>query len=295
MTLRIASATVVFLALAVGALLPRVAQATPGLDACTGVLHREAGTPTAIIVDAPGTWCLDQDLVESVDAEIFTMISVSADDVTIDCRGHRIRYTGSARYMMGIASSDGGRRTTVRNCHLHGFSLAIVVEEGSLVEDNTVHASRATWSGSSTSISVNGNGIIRRNRIHDALVRAIYAQGSSQVLDNVVDGVHVSPNYDTAVAIELDYVWGAEVRGNVVRGMDALPESSQHVAVRIYGVSEGLPRNVVADNVLVHDGSMGDVGVACFAGNTLVSDNILSGFFSATTGCGELVDNDISP
>jgi hypothetical protein len=293
----VASAGLLVAALALGAGLPRVALATPSLDACTGVLQREAGTTTAIAVAAPGTWCLDKDLVESVDVpdSYFAMIAVSADDVTIDCRGHRIRYTGTAATSMyGISTLGGRKRLVVRNCHLHGFSQALTAHgDGFLFEDNTVHASRANDLGSSTSIYGDGNGIIRRNRIRDAVSRAIYANGSSRVLDNLVDGV-IRSSYQIH-AIDVYPADGAEVRGNTVRGMDSLPAFSQDMAVQIDGSGGSARRNVVADNVFVHDGSEGDVGVFCSAGNVLVSDNVISGFFSPTAFCTDVIDNDISP
>jgi hypothetical protein len=297
----LASTATLALALALGAIgaaLPRVALATPGLDACTGVLHREAGTATTITVAAPGTWCLDQDLVESVDIPggFFAMITVAADDVTIDCRGHRIRYTGSADLMRGIGTLGGKSRLTVRNCHLHGFSTAIATGnmDGFLVEDNSVHASRPDYMGMGTSIDGYGSGIIRRNRIHGAVVRAIFAKGSSQVIDNLVDGVTTTGTRNI-IAIEMSAVDGAELRGNTVRGMDPLPASSQHVAVQVDDFGSSARRTVVADNVFVHDGSMGDIGVACYATNVLVSDNVFNGFFSPRAFCTETGDNDISP
>ena len=290
------SGVVLLAALLLGALLPRVASATPSLDACTGVLQREAGTPTAITITAPGTWCLDQDLVETVDVTgpYFAMITVDADDVTVDCRGHRIKYTGSAEIMFGISTFGGRQRVTVRNCHLHGFSDAISTGnmDGFLVEDNSVHASRPDYMGLSTSINGYGSGIIRRNRIHDAVDRAIFARGSSRVLDNLVDGV-TRTTLGSVIAISVQSADGAEVRGNTVRGLDPLPEFSQHVAVEVD--DQGTGRSLVADNVLVLDGSMGDIGVACYSNNILVSDNVIGGFFSPTAGCAETVDNDISP
>jgi hypothetical protein len=286
---------------AIGAVLPRVAFATPSLDACTGVLHRQAGTATTITVDAPGTWCLDGDLVETVDVvdTFFAMITVDADDVTIDCRGHRIEYTGSGAYTMyGIGTRGGRQRVTVRNCHLYGFSHAITTGnmDGFLIEDNTVHASRPDYMGMGTAIDAYGSGIVRRNRIQDAVIRAIYARGSSQVLDNVVDGVAISATRNQIVAIEVFAPDGTVVRGNTVRGLDALPAASQHVAVQLDDTTGSTVRRVdVSDNILVHDGSMGDIGVACYAANVLVSDNVLSGFFSPRAFCAETGDNDISP
>jgi hypothetical protein len=303
MNLRTASSLLLLSALTLGALLPRVALATPSLDACTGVLHREAGTTTTITVDAPGTWCLDQDLVESVDAvdTYFAMITVDADDVTIDCRGHRLEYTGfAASSMHGIASRAGRKRVTVRNCHLYGFSDAIsVVEDGFLIEDNIVRAGRPRPYGSGTAIYGGGSGIIRRNRIYDAASRGIYASGSTQVLDNLVDGLFRARSTDQLHAIDVYPVDGAEVRGNTVRDIESGPEFSQDVALMIDSTYSGSStrRTRVVDNVFVHDGSEGDYGVQCPLGsdNVLVSDNVLSGLNWPANSCGTVVDNDVSP
>ena len=280
-----------------GVLLPRVAFATSSLDACTGVLQREAGTATAINVTAPGTWCLDEDLVESVDVvdTYFTMIAVDADDVTIDCRGHRIDYTGSGAYSMyGITTLGDRQRLTVRNCHLHGFSEAIVAYgDGFLFEDNTVHASRPRQFGPGSSIYGGGNGIIRRNRLYDSIGRAIYTQGSSLVLDNLIDGV-VRTTPGQIHAIDVFAADGAEVRGNTVRGIESGPEFSQDMVLFI-DADPGTRRTLATDNVFVHDGSEGDSGVFCGGADVLVSDNVLSGFFSPTTFCTDVADNDISP
>jgi hypothetical protein len=275
------------------------AHATPSLDACTGVLQRTPGTATPVVVTESGIWCLDQDMVEGADfvGSFFTMILVSADDVTIDCRGHRVEYSGSADLIDGIATGGGWQRLTVRNCHLFGFGRAILTGNGDgfLVEDNSVHDSRPDYTGNSTSIRGYGSGMIRRNRIYDAVCRAISANGSSQVLDNLVDGVKLAA-CSYATGIDMYVPDGAEVRGNTVRGLDPLPEFSQHKAVVVGAGGTGSRRSLVADNVLVHDGSMGDIGVFCSSGNNvLVSDNVLSGFFAPTAGCTALVDNDISP
>ena len=56
MTPRTASSLLPLLALALAALLPRLALATPSLDACTGVLHLDPATDS-VTVAAPGVWC----------------------------------------------------------------------------------------------------------------------------------------------------------------------------------------------------------------------------------------------
>ena len=284
-------------ALLLGALLPRVAHATPSLDACTGVLQREAGTATAITVDVPGTWCLDGDLVETVDVEggSFAMISVAADDVTIDCRGHRLAYTGAADISRGIGTLGLRARATIRNCRISGFSHAIsVIGEDFLVEDNLVRASVTSLFGNEKAIEGYGNGTIRRNRVRGSISRAILAKGSSQVLDNLVDGVAENPASPQAVGIEITQSTGSVVRGNTVRRL-ASSAPNQVMGLNINNASVGDTRAVVAGNVLVHDGSMGPIGIFC-AASPRVSDNVIAGFFAPTAGdCVDTGDNDISP
>jgi hypothetical protein len=300
MTRGFASTIVILVALVLGAVLPRVAFATPSLDACTGVLHRTAGTATTITVAAPGIWCLDQDMVESVDVvgSTFTMITVDSDDVTIDCRGHRLVYTGTADFVNGIRTYSERQRVTVRNCHLYGFSQGIkLLSDGFLIEDNTISASRkATIDSISTSISGGGSGgIIRRNRIYDAVNRAIYTIGSSQVLDNLVDGITRPPTgLNLIVAIDVWEVDGAEVRGNTVRGLPTEPGSANAVQIDD-GLGASTRRTLVVDNVFVHDNSESTIGVSCSGGNVLVTDNIFIGFYMPALGCATVVDNDISP
>jgi hypothetical protein len=296
----IASTAALVFALAsgtLGAVLPRVALATPSLDACTGVLHHVPGSTATIMVETPGTWCLDADMVESVDVvdTYFAMISVSSDDVTIDCRGYRIQYSGTASSMYGIGTLGQRQRVVVRNCTLLGFSTAIsVAGDGFVIEDNEVLASVPPGFLSGKAIDGYGNGVIRRNRVRDSINIAIGTMGSTQVLDNIIDGVSASANASQAYAIDIFNAAGAEVRGNSVRGLvSSFP--NQMIAMNING-SSGDTRTLVRDNVLVHDGSMGPIGVMCSGSSARVVDNVISGFFAPLVfDCVDAGDNDISP
>jgi Right handed beta helix region len=298
------SAALVFaLALgAVGAVLPRAAMATPSLDACTGVLHREAGATTATAIESPGTWCLDQDLVEHADVlDDRSMIAVDVSDVTIDCRGYRIAYTGATDTMFGIVVRGPGTRdrVTVRNCDLHGFSNAIAMgpTRDFLVEDNTVHASRANASGLATAIEAWGNGIVRRNHLHDSINRAIRVAGGSQVTDNLIDGVLATAQQSVARGIEIydsmKVVRDTPVRGNTVRGLvSSAPNQIMALAILSSPADVGTE---VSGNVFIHDGSTGPVGIYCDSG-ARVFDNVIAGFFAPMVGsCVDTDDNDISP
>jgi hypothetical protein len=289
---------VLVLGLAVAAK-PQAAHATPSLDACTGVLHRQAGTTEPIAITAPGTWCLDQDMVEGVDSvgPYFAMVAIDVDDVTLDCRGHRIVYTGSADTAYGVVARGPGTldRIKVRNCHLLGFSNAIALgpTRDFLVEDNTVHASRPNVYGLASAVGSWGEGIVRRNRIRDSINRAIAVAGGSQVLDNFIDGVAGSADWPGALGIEVSDAAAAVVRGNIVRGL-ASSAPNQVMAVAISSaVADG--GTVVTANVMVHDGSEGPIGIFCDS-SARVADNVIAGFFAPlVAACVDTGDNDASP
>jgi hypothetical protein len=51
----------------------------------------------------------------------------------------------------------------------------------------------------------------------------------------------------------------------------------------------------VSDNVFIHDGSTGPIGIYCDSG-ARVSDNVIAGFLAPTSGnCVDTGDNDVSP
>jgi hypothetical protein len=290
-----ASISTAMLVLALGAmsaLSPRIALATPSKDGCTGMLEWDP-QQGSIGVYGTGTWCLDHDLVVDVDDSVITLVSVHAPDVTIDCRGHLVEYTGTADESYGVVAQDAGERLTVRNCRFRGFVAAINASgDGYVIEDNVVDASRPSEFGLGSAINGNGVGTIRRNRIHDAVFRGIYAQGPSRVTDNLIDGV-VDPGGFQAMGMMIDMADGAEVTGNTIRGLGPSQEDAQHVAIMLNSDFGGL-RTRVQDNVLIHDGTGGPVGVDCIASALLV-DNVITGFFAPTFNCSNLVDNDISP
>ncbi|MGH8028809.1 MAG: right-handed parallel beta-helix repeat-containing protein [Arenimonas sp.] len=279
------------------ALFPRVALATPSLDGCTGVLHAGSNPQAMATADAPGIWCLDQDLASAVVVvdSYFAMVVITADDVTIDCRGYRIEFQGTAEFSYGVSALGPRQRSTIRNCAFRGFTNAIsAYGEDFLIEDNVVEASRQSIFGDGTAINANGSGTIRRNRIHDAVSRAISTKGGSIVRDNLIDGV-VDPGGRQAVGIEIMDPTSAEVRGNTIRGLGPVVESAQHIAISFYAVN-GSSGALVVDNVLVHAGADGSLGLSCGGLNIRVADNIIEGFIAPLNfGCVDTGDNDISP
>jgi hypothetical protein len=288
-----ASAAVLLAALVFGALLPRVALATPSLDGCNGVLEWNPGLPS-MEVYASGVWCLDADVVVGGDGPVFSMIVLHVGDVTIDCRGHLLEYTGTGD-AYGIRRSWEISGLTVRNCRFKGFTLAVDFgyTDDFVIEDNVVLSSRADGFGTGTAIQVLGDGVIRRNRIFGSISRAIVSGRDVQVVDNLVDGVSGTSTWQDVTAIDLQYADGAEVRGNTVRGLPPAAQH-QHRALTVSNEGEGRP-TLVEGNVLVHNGAEGPIGVLCMSAARLI-DNVIVGFFSPTAfDCTDVRDNDFSP
>jgi hypothetical protein len=151
-----------------------------------------------------------------------------------------------------------------------------------------------TGPGDGAAIVGRGSGTIRRNRIFDSHGRAIQAWGGTQVIDNLVEGVSET-FFSIANGIEVYDSSGALVRGNTVRGLlSTSPNPADRRAVNIYNDTGDL-RTVVADNVLVHDGPEGALGITCDSG-VRVSDNVITGFFLPLNNfCVDAGDNDITP
>jgi hypothetical protein len=304
---------VVALALcAVGSAVPRVALATPSRDACTGFLSMPAGgSNPGVVLDQPGTWCLDHDLTYDgvLYGANYYMVRVLADDVTIDCRGHRLVFAGQLEnyyYSHAIIADDGPLRTTVRNCRIDNFSYGIFLgyvseyaTQAYLVEDNVVTGNgldHADFGGSVVAIYGFRDGTIRRNRVTGSAGWGIFAGNGARVTDNVVDGLE-DVNGSPAVGIMLYQPRESLVHGNVVRG---LRHNLDIAAQPLYGMQVdavyGLKVHMdVRDNVLVGDAAAGTVAFDCTAGAARLADNIVSGFQAFHTGCTDLGDNDVSP
>jgi hypothetical protein len=272
---------------------PRPAAATPSMDACTGII--EPGANGVVVLDTPGTWCLDRDHVAGVASSSATRryINVTADDVTVDCRGHRITSNPASTYDPIAVSTSGRSRVVVRGCGFEGFGWAVTLESGPatgqfLVEDNEFrHNGRA--------INLNGAGsIVRGNRILDTdhEVALQVSDGGNRVLDNVFDGW-------TDASF---FIWlrgDVEFRGNTLRGMqDGVVYISPYRSM-IYADATDDPHGdgdhvaTISDNILV--ASPYTNGISC-GGQVHVADNVLDGFVEALTyDCIDQGDNDISP
>jgi hypothetical protein len=292
---RSASAFLLLLAFALGALLPRAAHATPGKDGCA-MIPFDPAQPT-IGIHGPHTWCLDRDIVVTQDESVIKLVTVHGSDTTIDCRGHLLECQGTANFSYGIATADGAERVTVRNCRFRGFSTSISLGsgKGNVVEDNLIHSSRAGTFGLSTAIEAYDNAVIRRNRVFDSIGRAIATGSGAVIADNLVDGVSDSSFDNYIVAIEL-LGDGVEITGNTLRGLrHASPDDTSPVqAIQLSGEDTGQRTNI-ADNVLVNTDAFESIALACLGDSARFTDNVITGFTYPAVNCGEPGDNDVSP
>jgi nitrous oxidase accessory protein NosD len=296
-----AAALVVALALgSLGATMPGTAHATPSKDGCTGILQVDPQAQVGVVVATPGVWCLDSDLASARDVPggAYVMIQIAAADVTIDCRGHRLEYSGHSEFANGVVSTDGGAHRIVRNCRIRGFSGGIHVSgtDYYLIEDNVIEASRPMGWGSGTAISAGGQGTIRRNRIVDSISRALAVSGSALIVDNLIDGVTDEPNFSAIQAVDLQASSQVEFRGNTIRRLKSVYQSYN----RAYGVqisqplTEG-PRHVdIRDNVFVMDGESPSTAILCIDGIGRYADNIFVGWQFHSSGCEDAGGNDVS-
>jgi hypothetical protein len=283
-----ASATALLSTLALLALAgaPRPALATPSVDACTGIV--EPGVDGLVVITQPGTWCLDRDHLAAVATSSATRryIQVQADDVTLDCRGHRITANDASTYDAIAVSTTDRSRLVIRRCQFDGFWWAVSLESGPatgqfLVEDNVFH-------DNARAINLNGAGsIVRRNRVYDTVddVALQVSDGGNRVLDNVFDGMADGPFL----------IWlrgDVEFRGNTLRGM---PPGVPYISpFKRMILADGVPEHPMSirDNVMV--GSPYTNGIEC-GGDVRLVDNVFDGFVTAVAGCTDAGDNDVSP
>src|SRR5690606_12556200 len=94
---------------------------------CTGFINA-----LPVVISTPGTWCLKKDLATSMNSG--RVISIAANDVTIDCNDFKIGglAAGSGSSATAISNSLGANNnhTTVRNCNIRGFHTGIALVGG---------------------------------------------------------------------------------------------------------------------------------------------------------------------
>lgn len=275
--------TLVLLAL----MLPAQAFAAESQDSCKGFI---TALPTTI--STSGTWCVKGNLSTSMASG--NAITVTANDVTIDCNGAVLDNTivGSGTKRVAIrASTVSG--VTVRHCGIRGFQFGIYISGtgGShMVEDN--HVLGNTYVG----IWVTGDGsVVRRNEVLDiggstvtARAYGIYAANSVDILDNTVSGVYAASG-DT-FGIRTDSNLSGSIEGNRIRGV---VKSATGIARGIH--NQGSSRITVRGNNVAGSGTAGTYGITCSSARGRAKDNIVVGFATPMYLCGNAGGNDLVP
>jgi nitrous oxidase accessory protein NosD len=277
------------------------AAATPSLDGCTGYLDPVPGQayPMQQVITQPGTWCLRQDLVVEYAAP-GALVEIVADDVVIDCRGHRIERAPDGGHTAAIyAQYLGPARAVVRNCRIEGFGAGIALGTtsqgggGHVVEDNVL-------AGNQNGIEVGGSGsVVRRNRIHGTTYgNAITAYGPAEISGNLVDGIHAQFGHEGGIVVVNPR--GTLIVDNVVRGLRRAPTANgPAIAVRIieqtlYQVPHAGAS--IRGNVFLGGEPGGGLFMECTDFTSRYADNVVGGLEESTFNrCVDAGENDVTP
>jgi hypothetical protein len=266
------------------------ARAAESYDACTGTI-----TALPYTINAPGTWCLKQNL--STAAASGAAITVNASNVTLDCNDFKIDGTAAG---MGTANkgvlSSGKLNVTVRNCQVRGFQYGIALL-GATGGDHLVEHNRLS-ANTSYGIFVEGDGsLIRDNQVSmtggstlTPHAYGIYARYITDIQDNVVSGVVGNGTAGNIIGIFTLANTGGTVSGNRVHGL----VKAGNIGLR--GIlNTQSSRVVLMRNNVGGDGSTSGIGISCTSSNSRVKDTVVSGFPTGLSGCGDAGRNDITP
>ena len=269
---------------------PRPAQAAQSYDNCTGFI-----TSLPASISTQGTWCLKQDLATAITSG--NAITVSTNNVTLDCNDFKLGglAAGPGTTTVGIFAY-GRTNVTVRRCNIRGFYNGVALSGAGnsyIVEDNRFD------NNTYASIDVEGDdSLVRRNLVFDTgqtttsnYAYGMYTDGAVDVLDNTIANVVAkSGGGGLAYGMYLANNAGGTISGNRIRGL--VPDGA--------GSAKGIwsptsTRISIDNNRLVGPGGVGSAGVTC--NNTLdrVKDNVINGFVTAMTTCGDAGGNDITP
>lgn len=263
-----------------------ISTAVPAWAACTAI------TKAPYTISESGQYCLAKNLATSKNA-----ISITADEVTLDCDGYTIDGSGQAASttMRGI-SGYSRRGVSVRNCTVKGFIEGIrLTGTQNTVSDNVVIAPY------SRGIVVEGDeNIVERNRINDAGgttntswgAFGIIAKGSAVVRGNVVSGVvPTSGSRKSGYGIYSSGNDAGVLEGNVVRNV--VGDGS---AIAMALTAHESTNAVFKENILVNPPGTYAYAIYCSGEGNLATGNVFQGFVngiaSACVGAEANVDGD---
>lgn len=267
--------------------LPSAVLAAESYDSCKGYI-----TAVPARITTPGTWCLKQSL--SSLASTGSAITIAARDVTLDCNGFTLdnSVVGSGTSAIAVRAANVPN-VTVRHCSIHGFRYGIFVSGtpgGHLVEDN--HLDSNTYTG----IRLQGEGsIVRRNVIVDTggssvttQAYGIYTTYPVDILDNTVAGVFADAG-DT-FGIRTDLNASGMASDNRVRNVVS---AASNMAYGIVNYNSG--RMTVSGNTVSGNGNASTIGISCSGPSDRAKNNVVAGFATAFSQCGDAGGNDSAP
>lgn len=244
---------------------------------CTAI----SSLPTTIA--SAGIYCLNQDLATAIASG--AAINVSANNVVIDCNGHRIGglAAGAATDTDGIVAS-GRQNLTIRNCGLRGFRMGLYVTGGgghlvehNRIDNNTFYGAVLTGSGN----------VVRNNRILDTGGRAdVTAIGLStaglgtSILDNQVSGViPAGPGDRHSIGISVQGTGSLVARNHITEVYPAGAGTPSGINASGGGYGAFRENNVI--------NSMPVTGLGVFGGGTgsICADNIVINFTTVVSAC----------
>ena len=254
------------------------AHAAESISQCTGTIET---LPT--VIRSRGTWCLRRDLTTAI-TEGF-VVFIDADNVVLDCKGHRIasRVSNRNAETYGVVAADRNN-VTVQNCRVDGFRFGILLQDGTGLEASDNHLSRNTLVGI---FVVGDNSMIKDNVVFDTGGRdnatGIEGLGNVDIIGNLISGVKpVATSFNpqpSAVGIASLYD-NPTIAGNRVRGLVKVGEHSLVIAINAAGVN----RANIHDND-VTAAPDGRYGIFCSDARTVAVHNIINGFETPVFGC----------
>jgi hypothetical protein len=258
------------------------------------------------VLDVPGRYCLESDFTQSLNT---TAIVVTADDVVVDCNGHRIRNTLNTNGAAGISLYDRND-STVRNCVVDGFMQGINLSTstegrgaGNLVEGNVIVNTRQVGIAMAGSHNlIVGNRITRMTGNYNGVVYGIQLVNFTSFSvgnvfrDNVISDFQPTPPPGAKSYSQAIYIGNGRqtvIEGNTISGL--YPTTGAFVyAIESYGFEQVVRNNtVLAPQPLPApwDGAQ-SAGIILFGdftpesqANNACEGNTVGGFTTAISGC----------
>ena len=259
--------------LALGLLAAPAAPAAESYQACTGTI-----SALPVVVSSPGTWCLQSDLSTAIATG--NAITVSVNNVTIDCNGFKIGglAAGVATLAQGVRSTR--LNTTVRDCRIRGFYFGVRLDGGgAVVEDSR-------FDGNPYAAVLVDDAVGRRNifegnggTTRDPNSLSIQATGAAVIEDNIVISGFTTHAAGSVFAIFAAGP-GPSISRNRVGGLTLPPGGSGGT----YGITVGVEATVEGNHL---HGSSTPLTVAISCNNTtsLAARNLYTKVAGPVIGC----------